>query len=258
MAAEEEKKPADVKPSQAVITLKVKDQVRRGAPKRCACASTRFTASWAPQGGQETIFKVKRHTKMKKVFAAYASRKGIRVESLRFVLDGDRISPDQTPESVRRVVYGWAALRRFSRDVTVVQPSVMMVVCSWNWRTRTRSMLCCSRKVAPRVHSDVDPTGVVRALLLCVCLRVEAAQRRCHACWYQTRRGVRNCSLGVRTALCPIRATFHTIESGSGSGVHPVGFAFSQGKSSQPLPLCRVRSHAQYTACTSTAHSTAM
>ena len=53
------------------------------------------------QGGQETIFKVKRHTKMKKVFAAYASRRGIRVESLRFVLDGDRISPDDTPESVR-------------------------------------------------------------------------------------------------------------------------------------------------------------
>ena len=31
MAAEEEKKPADVKPSQAVITLKVKDQVGRAA-----------------------------------------------------------------------------------------------------------------------------------------------------------------------------------------------------------------------------------
>jgi len=53
------------------------------------------------QKNHETIFKVKRHTKMKKVFAAYAARKGLRPESLRFMLDGTRVQPDDTPEAVR-------------------------------------------------------------------------------------------------------------------------------------------------------------
>lgn len=51
-------------------------------------------------GGQETIFKVKRSTKMKKVFDAYAARKGINVQSLRFMLDGERVMPDDTPDSL--------------------------------------------------------------------------------------------------------------------------------------------------------------
>ncbi|CAJ1966356.1 unnamed protein product [Cylindrotheca closterium] len=50
------------------------------------------------QAGEETFFKIKKTTKMGKVFQTYAQRKGMQVSSLRFLLDGDRIKDDQTPK----------------------------------------------------------------------------------------------------------------------------------------------------------------
>ncbi|EEC47933.1 small ubiquitin-like modifier [Phaeodactylum tricornutum CCAP 1055/1] len=65
----------DVKESAESITVRVRDQT-----------------------GEETFFKIKKTTKMQKVFETYATRKGVQVNSLRFLLDGDRITPDQTPK----------------------------------------------------------------------------------------------------------------------------------------------------------------
>jgi hypothetical protein len=53
------------------------------------------------QNGEETLFKVKKTTKMSKVFDAYASRKGVDTKSLRFMFDGTRLNADETPEEVR-------------------------------------------------------------------------------------------------------------------------------------------------------------
>jgi len=50
------------------------------------------------QTGEETFFKIKKTTKMSKVFLTYANRKGVQLGSLRFLLDGERIEPDQTPK----------------------------------------------------------------------------------------------------------------------------------------------------------------
>lgn len=50
------------------------------------------------QTGEETFFKIKKSTKMQKVFETYAQRKGVQVNSLRFMLDGERIDPSQTPK----------------------------------------------------------------------------------------------------------------------------------------------------------------
>eukprot|EP00571_Detonula_confervacea_P004531 CAMPEP_0172327480 /NCGR_PEP_ID=MMETSP1058-20130122/59706_1 /TAXON_ID=83371 /ORGANISM="Detonula confervacea, Strain CCMP 353" /LENGTH=194 /DNA_ID=CAMNT_0013044549 /DNA_START=67 /DNA_END=651 /DNA_ORIENTATION=+ len=50
------------------------------------------------QTGEETMFKIKKSTRMSKVFGAYAQRKGVELESLRFLLDGERIGPDETPK----------------------------------------------------------------------------------------------------------------------------------------------------------------
>ena len=52
------------------------------------------------QGGDETFFKVKKTTKMSKVFNAYAQRKGVSMTSLRFLIDGDRIDAAETPKSL--------------------------------------------------------------------------------------------------------------------------------------------------------------
>ena len=49
------------------------------------------------QTGKETFFKVKHTTKMAKVFAAYASRKGVHANALRFLLDGERLREEETP-----------------------------------------------------------------------------------------------------------------------------------------------------------------
>lgn len=35
---------------------------------------------------------------MQKVFETYAQRKGVQPQSLRFLLDGDRVDPTQTPK----------------------------------------------------------------------------------------------------------------------------------------------------------------
>ena len=51
------------------------------------------------QAGEETIFKVKRTTKMGKVFDLYAARKEVSIKSLRFMF-GERINPSSTPEQL--------------------------------------------------------------------------------------------------------------------------------------------------------------
>lgn len=52
------------------------------------------------QTGEETYFKIKTSTRMQKVFHTYATRKGLLESSLRFLLDGDRIKPDDTPKTL--------------------------------------------------------------------------------------------------------------------------------------------------------------
>lgn len=48
--------------------------------------------------GDEISFKVKKTTKMSKIFEAYASRKGVSVEMVRFMFDGNRMNAEDTPK----------------------------------------------------------------------------------------------------------------------------------------------------------------
>jgi len=50
------------------------------------------------QTGDEMFFKVKKETKMQKIFDAYAQRRGIGAGSLRFMLDGEKIGAESTPK----------------------------------------------------------------------------------------------------------------------------------------------------------------
>ena len=52
------------------------------------------------QNGEETMFKIKRGTKMIKVLQLYAQRKRIELGQLFFLLDGERISETETPSSL--------------------------------------------------------------------------------------------------------------------------------------------------------------
>ena len=50
------------------------------------------------QNGEEILFKFRKATKMQKIFNAYASKRGVSEHSLRFLIDGEWISPQQTAE----------------------------------------------------------------------------------------------------------------------------------------------------------------
>lgn len=63
----------------------------------CSYLAYSFHFSYT-QNGDNVQFKVKKDTKFKKIFKAYAASKGIDVSSLRFLLDGDAIGADQTPK----------------------------------------------------------------------------------------------------------------------------------------------------------------
>ncbi|KAL2065576.1 hypothetical protein VTL71DRAFT_3246 [Oculimacula yallundae] len=52
------------------------------------------------QSENETIFKIKKHTKFGKVFDAYCQRQGLARNTVRFLLDGTRIQDHDTPESL--------------------------------------------------------------------------------------------------------------------------------------------------------------
>ena len=50
------------------------------------------------QDGTEVHFKVRPTTKFAKVFEAYCQRKSLQQNAVRFLVDGERIRADQTPE----------------------------------------------------------------------------------------------------------------------------------------------------------------
>jgi len=51
------------------------------------------------QGG-EVFFKIKRSTPLRKLMEAYCARSGLSSASVRFLYDGQRLSPDSTPKEL--------------------------------------------------------------------------------------------------------------------------------------------------------------
>ena len=74
MADSEDKKPEKKEGGEGSLNIRIRDQT-----------------------GEETFFKVKKTTKLDKVFNAYSTRKGVRATDLRFLYDGQRVRGDETP-----------------------------------------------------------------------------------------------------------------------------------------------------------------
>ncbi|KAI8839057.1 ubiquitin-related domain-containing protein [Chytriomyces cf. hyalinus JEL632] len=51
--------------------------------------------------GNEIAFKIKRSTQLSKLMEAYSNKTGVDSKSIRFLLDGVRLNPTDTPDSVR-------------------------------------------------------------------------------------------------------------------------------------------------------------
>ena len=77
MADSEDKKPEKKEGGEGSLNIRIRDQT-----------------------GEETFFKVKKTTKLDKVFNAYSTRKGVAATSLRFLFDGSRVRGDQTPAGI--------------------------------------------------------------------------------------------------------------------------------------------------------------
>lgn len=48
----------------------------------------------------EVFFKIKRTTQLKKLMDAFCDRQGKQIQSCRFLFDGQRVNPPDTPETV--------------------------------------------------------------------------------------------------------------------------------------------------------------
>lgn len=86
------------KPAGEHINLRVVAQVRR----RLLPVSAFFPLSqrFYPQDGGEVLFKIKRSTPLRKLMDAYCQKQSISPTSLRFLFDGKRVQPDQSPQDV--------------------------------------------------------------------------------------------------------------------------------------------------------------
>lgn len=50
--------------------------------------------------GSKVKFRVKRVTRMEKVFEAYCKKMGLNINQIRFIFDGNKIGKQQTPEEL--------------------------------------------------------------------------------------------------------------------------------------------------------------
>jgi small ubiquitin-related modifier len=86
--------------AEAASGTSMEPPVTIAAPPAAKPPSETITVRVKDQAGEETFFKVKLTTKMGKVIAAYANRKGVQQTSLRFLLDGERINDEDTPKTL--------------------------------------------------------------------------------------------------------------------------------------------------------------
>ena len=55
---------------------------------------------FAPQDGKEVYFKIRRSTPLRKLFGTYCTREGVDPNSVKFVVDGERLEDTSTPDSL--------------------------------------------------------------------------------------------------------------------------------------------------------------
>jgi len=77
------------------------DKTNATEPKKDdAGSSDHINLKVVNQDNSEVYFKIKRNTALRKLMEAYAARQGLAVSSIRFLYDGNRIQPDQTPKQL--------------------------------------------------------------------------------------------------------------------------------------------------------------
>ena len=71
---------------------------------RCTCSAHEWRAAATSAAAHpQVVFKVKRSTKFEKVISAFCDKKSWDVRSVKFLFDGQRIQPEQTPADFEMV-----------------------------------------------------------------------------------------------------------------------------------------------------------
>ena len=74
----------------------------------------------------EVFFKIKRTTQLKKLMDAFCERQGKNASSVRFLFDGSRVQPTDSPDTVRFPSYlrgGCLAMRQHSESLIADNPA---------------------------------------------------------------------------------------------------------------------------------------
>jgi small ubiquitin-related modifier len=96
----------------------------------------------------EVFFKIKRTTQLKKLMDAFCDRQGKQPSTVRFLFDGTRVRPEDTPDTVRLspVIRGLAGF--LSTSSVNIQLTFSFLFCSWTWQTGTHWRSTRSRSAA--------------------------------------------------------------------------------------------------------------
>lgn len=86
----------------------------------------------------EVFFKIKRTTQLKKLMDAFCDRQGKQIATVRFLFDGTRVRPEDTPETVRRLLfpYHWSYIFPFCGNLH--KRMLLTSSFSLKWRTAIR------------------------------------------------------------------------------------------------------------------------
>ena len=71
------------------------------ADRQEAPANTEHLNIKVTDNNNEVFFKIKRTTKLEKLMGAFCERQGKALNSVRFLFDGTRVQPTDTPDAVR-------------------------------------------------------------------------------------------------------------------------------------------------------------
>merc|ERR1712188_358914 len=71
-----------------------------GAPAGDQAATQHIQLKVKDQQGSEVQFKIKKTTPLRKLMDAYCSRLGLQASQVRFMVDGERIGPDDTADKL--------------------------------------------------------------------------------------------------------------------------------------------------------------
>ncbi|KAG8675442.1 hypothetical protein FPOAC1_001421 [Fusarium poae] len=77
------------------------DENANGTPGEQAAANSEHLNIKVTDNNNEVFFKIKRTTKLEKLMTAFCERQGKTTSSVRFLFDGTRVQPTDTPDAVR-------------------------------------------------------------------------------------------------------------------------------------------------------------